>query len=256
MVTIHRAAAAGFAAGSETYVKGRPDYPPELNQWLRAALHLAPGKTVLDLGAGTGKFMATLQATGVDIIAVEPVAEMLSQLQRRHPGIDARAGTADRIPLPDASVAAVVCAQAFHWFATPQALAEIRRVLEPGGVLGLVWNVRDEAVSWVAALTKIMAPYVGNAPRYATMQWRQQFPAVGFSGLSEETFPHGHTGTPGDVIEKRVLSVSFIAELPQGTRDQIAADIRAVIARAPGLVGREVVTFPYLTAAFSCVKLA
>ena len=56
------------------------------------------------------------------MIAVEPVPAMLDQLIRQYPEIDARSGSAQHIPLDDASVDAVVCAQAFHWFATPEAL--------------------------------------------------------------------------------------------------------------------------------------
>jgi len=53
----------------------------------------------------------------------------------------------------------VVCAQAFHWFASAEALAGIHRLLKPAGELGLIWNVRDQSVDWVADLTRIMAPY-------------------------------------------------------------------------------------------------
>ena len=254
MASVHRSAAAGFAAGSATYVKGRPDYPAGLSQWLASELHLRHGKIVLDLGAGTGKFIGLLQSTGAKIVAVEPVAEMLGQLQQSHPDVASMAGAADRIPLDDASVDAVVCAQAFHWFATTEAIAEIHRVLKPGGVLGLVWNVRDETVGWVQALTRIMAPFEGNVPRYATMDWRRQFPAVGFGPLVGQTFPHGHTGSPADVIFNRVLSVSFIAELPRHLLDQITAEIQRLIQNTPELAGKDHVTFPYVTAAFSCTK--
>ena len=63
---------------------------------------------------------------------------------------------------------AVVCAQAFHWFSNTQSLAEIRRVLKPGGSLGLVWNVRDEQVEWVKALNEIINSYTGSTPRFST----------------------------------------------------------------------------------------
>jgi ubiquinone/menaquinone biosynthesis C-methylase UbiE len=116
-------------------------------------LGLRAGKVVLDLGAGTGKFTRMLLATGASVIAVEPVPQMLEQLAHTAPDSKAIVGAAERIPLADSAVDAVVCAQAFHWFATSAALAEIRRVLKPGGVLGLIWNVRNESVEWVARLT-------------------------------------------------------------------------------------------------------
>ena len=255
MPDIHHAAAMGYGAKSDTYVSGRPDYPAALGAWLRTALQLGPGKTVVDLGAGTGKFLGTLRPTGARIVAVEPVAAMLAQLTRDNPDVDAHLGTAEAIPLSDSCVDAVICAQAFHWFATPRTLAEIHRVLKPGGVLGLVWNVRDESVGWVAGLTKIIDPHGGDVPRYASRQWQKQFPAVGFAPLAEAHFPHGHTGSAEDVIVKRALSVSFIAALPEAEHRRVAGEVRALVAATPELAGKPQVTFPYVTAAFSCQRL-
>ncbi|WP_245442530.1 class I SAM-dependent methyltransferase [Methylobacterium terrae] len=145
MSDLHPAAATGFASGADTYAKGRPDYPAALSTWLREALRLGPGRAVADLGAGTGKFTGLVAATGADVTAVEPVDAMRARLAASLPGVAALAGSAEAIPLPDGSLDALVCVQAFHWFSTPAALAEIRRVLKVGGRFGLVWNVRDEA---------------------------------------------------------------------------------------------------------------
>lgn len=254
MRDVHHSAADGFAVAAATYVHGRPDYPAGVAQWLGGDLGLQAGRIVVDLGAGTGKFTPHLRATGATVIAVEPVRAMLDQLMERNPGVEARQGSATDLPLADGSVDAVVCAQSFHWFATPQALGEIRRVLKPGGALGLIWNVRDERVGWVAALTALMAPYEGDTPRYHTQQWRRLFPAEGFGPLVERHFPHGHAGTPERVIVDRVLSVSFIAALPAAERERVAGRVRAVIAATPELAGRDDVTFPYETAAFCCRK--
>ena len=119
---------------------------------------------------------------------------MLHQLIRQHPEIKAKAGSAEHIPLADASLDAVVCAQSFHWFATPEALREIHRVLKPDGALGLIWNVRNESVEWVAALTRIMRPFKGDTPRFEGQKWRAAFPADGFSPLREQRFSNEHTG--------------------------------------------------------------
>src|SRR5262245_47945929 len=131
---IHSSAADGYSVTAATYVKGRPDYPPEVDTWLRGELALCKGKTALDLGAGTGKFLPHLRRAEVTVVAVEPVAAMLAQLVERNPGIEAMQGSAEHIPLADTSVDAVVCAQSFHWFANADALNEIRRVLKKGGV--------------------------------------------------------------------------------------------------------------------------
>ena len=254
MPSIHRMAAAGFGAKADAYARGRPDYPPEVETWLSDDLALAAGKKALDLGSGTGKFLPRLLATGAAVIAVEPVAAMRAQLTQHNPKVEALEGSAEQIPLDDGSVDAVVCAQSFHWFANPGALAEIRRVLKPGGALGLIWNVRDQRVAWVAALTRIMAPYEAGIPRYDHQEWRKVFPAEGFGPLRERHFPHAHSGPPQQVIIDRVLSVSFIAALPPMEQARVAQQVHALIAATPELAGKAEVTFPYDAAAFSCVR--
>lgn len=253
---VHRAAAVGFAAADAAYARGRPDYPAALDGWLVDAVGLQPGRTVVDLGAGTGKFVPRLRASGAAIVAVEPVAAMRARLAADHPDADVRDGTADAMPLDDASVDAVVCAQAFHWFATTDAMREIARVLRPGGTLALVWNVRDAAVPWMARLTAILAPYEGDAPRHHSGAWRRVFPAAGFGPLVETSFPHVHAGPPDRVIVDRVMSVSFIAALPSAERDAVAERLRAFVAAEPSLRDRATVEMPYRTEASCCRRLA
>jgi SAM-dependent methyltransferase len=255
MTNIHHTAAVGFTAGAATYVEGRPEYPPEIEGWLAQDLGLSSGKTALDLAAGTGKFSPRLLATGATVIAVDPVRAMLDQLIRQYPEVDARSGSAQQIPLDDASVDAVVCAQSFHWFATPESLREIHRVLKPGGALGLVWNVRDDSVPWVLALTPIMKPFEGDAPRYHSQKWRKVFPAEGFGPLREKHFSNTHTGSPEKVIIDRILSVSFMAALPSDQREHVTSQLREVIATYPELTGKTQVTFPYETLACVCTRL-
>jgi Methylase involved in ubiquinone/menaquinone biosynthesis len=212
------------------------------------------GKTVLDLGAGHGEIPAPSprhgcrghrgRARACDARAIDP-----AQSRHRCDG-----GHRREIPLADGAADAIVCAQAFHWFANPAALAEIHRVLKSSGVLGLIWNVRDESVGWVAALTRIMAPYEAGIPRYHSGAWRRLFPAEGFGPLRERHFPNSHTGPAEQVIVDRILSVSFIAALPAARQDEVAAEIRELIATTPALAGKTEVAFPYDTAAFSCVR--
>jgi SAM-dependent methyltransferase len=254
-MAVHPAAAQGYAANADLFVRGRPDYPPDIADWLRDDIALRPGKTALDLGSGTGKFLSRLQETGAAVVAVEPVDAMRTHLIERNPGIEAMAGSAEHIPLADRSVDSVVCAQSFHWFANRRALAEIRRVLRPGGFLGLVWNVRDERVPWVARLTDIIEPHGDDTPRYK-LGWRDVFPAEGFTPLVEKEFAHSHTGSPEQVIVARMLSISFVAVLPLDRQDAVAAQIRALIAATPELAGKPRVTFPYRTMTYACHRLA
>ncbi|HTH97477.1 MAG TPA: class I SAM-dependent methyltransferase [Stellaceae bacterium] len=246
-MTVHHAAAEGYATTAGAFARGRPGYPPETSDWLRDVIALGPGKTVLEVGAGTGKFLPLLLATGAEVTALEPVGAMHAEMARRFPEIKTLRGTADRIGLPDASVDAVVCAQAFHWFATPEAVAEMRRVLRPGGVLGMIWNGRDEGVPWVAAMGAIIDPHESDAPRYQTGKWRQVFPAPGFTALDERHARNLHTGSPDDVILGRTLSISFIAVLPPERRAEIERQLRTLIEQRPELVGRAEISLPYDT---------
>jgi len=255
MPTIAPAAARGFSAGAEAYARGRPDYPLAMVGWLEQALGLARGQRVLDLGAGGGKFLPSLKATGATVVAVEPVAEMRAELARAHPNVEALEGTAEAIPLPDQSVDAVVCATAFHWFASEAALAEIRRVLKVKHTLGLVWNVRDERVNWVVELTNIIKPYEGDAMRYGRGEWRRLFPGSGFGPLSETRFENPARGPAEDVIVTRTLSTSFIAALGEDERSRVADRIRALIAATPALAGKAKVVYPYVTAAYASMRL-
>lgn len=255
-MAVHDSASQGFSAAASAYVAGRPDYPKETGRWLKEVIGLAPGKSVLEIGAGTGKFLPFLQVDGVRVLALEPIPAMRHQLVRLHPEVKALAGTADAIPLPDRSVDAIVCAQSFHWFSTVEALAEMRRVLIPGGVLGLIWNVRDESVPWVAALTAIIDPWEAGTPRYRSGEWRRLFPAEGFAALEERRARNLHVGSPERVIVQRTLSTSFIAALPEARRNEVERRTRALIDGTPELSGRAEIAFPYDTVMFAFRKNA
>ena len=256
MTGVHTSAQQGFSTQAVTYAQGRPDYPRQLTGWLADTLHIDTLSSVIDLGAGTGKFTRLLSTLAPTLIAVEPVAAMGAQLTKLLPDVRLVNGTAESIPLPAASADAVVCAQAFHWFSTEAALAEIHRVLKPGGRLGLVWNVRDESVDWVAAITDIITPYEGDTPRFHTGRWREAFTGKYFSEPEMTCFPYSHVGSPQEVIMDRFLSVSFIAALPEASKAVVTAQLQALIDTHPSLKGRDTVAFPYQTQAYVCHRLS
>ncbi len=243
-----------LVAQAAAYVRGRPDYPVEIEHWLCSELGLGEGKLAVDVGSGTGKFLPRLTGTGADVIAIEPLAQMRAHLVAIHPQVEAREGRAQAMPLADASVDAVICAQCFHLFPAAEALSEIRRVLKPGGALGLVWNIRDASVPWVADIVAIMEPYEHGIPAFERGEWKRHFPAEGFSALNERTFRNPQTGSPETVIIDRVLSASSVARLPQAERDGVIARIWDVIASAPELAGKRHITFPNVSHAYCCRK--
>jgi SAM-dependent methyltransferase len=144
--------ALSFATVAEAYDRARPSYPPEAAAWLVGQHRSA----VVELGAGTGKLTELLVAAGHDVIATDPLPEMLGHLRTRVPGARAAVATAEHIPVSSHTADVVVCAQSFHWFDHDTALPEIARVLRPGGVLALVWNARDEGIPWARKLGALL----------------------------------------------------------------------------------------------------
>jgi len=226
-VVVHPAAAVGFARAADVYERARPGYPVVAVDRLVAAI---PGRDVVDLAAGTGKLTRLLAARGCDVVAVEPVAEMRALI-----GPPARVleGTAEAIPLPAASADGVTVAQAFHWFDGPVALAEIHRVLRPGGVLALIWNRRRTQDEIHRRITELLAPLRGDIPAHATTAWRAAFACSPyFETLRDETFASEHV-LDADMLVDQVASISIVAVLREDERARVLEAVRALAADGP-----------------------
>jgi len=246
---VHRSAAIGFDRAADVYERARPGYPDAAVD--RLVDHLHADGLVVDLAAGTGKMTRALVARGLHVVAVEPVEGMRKKLVAALPDVRALDGTAEAMPLDDGDAAAVVVAQAFHWFRHSEAIEEIHRVLRPAGRLGIVWNVRDERVDWVARITDIISPYEGEGgvqiPRFRHGKWRRALEDTPrFIAAGEETLAHAEPMTVDRLVE-RVESTSFIAALADDERAQVDAQVRALAAEHPDLTGRETFEFPYVT---------
>ena len=237
---IDKTAASGFSAGADAYERGRPSYPD-------AAVDLigdVAGRDVLDLGAGTGKLTSMLVERGAHVVAVEPVAEMRAKIA----GVEALDGTAEAIPLADASVDVVTCAQAFHWFDPTRALPEIARVLRDGGTLALLWNEPDDDVSWV---NEVRAAYDWHTQRpYAKdTDWAGIIDASGLFGpVAHEQFRWGHV-MDADTLVARVLSTSYVATWSAQQQAQTADKVRALVADLGPTF-----ELPHLTYVYWCKK--
>jgi SAM-dependent methyltransferase len=225
----------GFETAGERYERGRPDYPPSAIDWLveRLGLTERAGARVLDIGAGTGKLTRPLLERGLGVIAVEPVAGMRATLERTAPAADVRAGQAEVLPLGDAEVDAVVAGQAFHWFANPAALSEFARVLRSHGHLGLVWNRRDLDQPLQDAIGRVIDPYRSRAPTLAGNAWRAVFTrSAPFAPMVERRAAHAQR-LDADGLADRVLSISFIAALPEDERNSVEARVRDLARDGP-----------------------
>ncbi|MDP8927384.1 MAG: methyltransferase domain-containing protein [Actinomycetota bacterium] len=241
---VHPAAARGFDAAADAYERTRPDYPDEVLAVLADVLDLGPGRVVVDVGAGTGKLSRRLVETGARVVAVEPVAGMRTLLREVLPDLEIRAGFAEALPLGQAEADAIVAAQAFHWFDGEAALAEWHRVLHPGGRLGLVWNVRDEAADWVSHVTALIDRYAGTTPRYRTGAWRQPFSSQRWFG----PLHHRRLSNPQrltlEAIVERVSSISFIAALDGPARSRVLSRVRELLDTHPETRGRRELVLP------------
>jgi SAM-dependent methyltransferase len=243
-------AARGFEAAADAYDRARPEYPEEAIDLVARVLRLGPGRRLLDLGAGTGRFARLGAARGATVVALEPAAAM-ARRAAAHPGLLVVRGVAEALPVRRHAADAACAASAFHWFDGRRALAELHRALRRGGRLALVWTHRDDAVDWVARLSAIVNRREGEAPRYRSGAWRAAFDDARdlFRPLEEERFRHAHALPPGGVVD-RVASVSFIAVMPEPERAEVLAEVRELLAAHPATAGKDELQLAYLTDVF------
>lgn len=233
-----RRRAAAFGGVAEDYERARPGYPIEAIQWM-----LPTSGRVLDLGAGTGKLTRQLVSAGYEAVAVEPSQEMLNELRRVVLQAEVYLGHAEAIPLPAASVDAVVAAQSFHWFDAPVALAEIARVLRPGGRIALVWNMPDQTTRWLSKLS----PLVGTLPDVPPRDIEASIGELGsFDTVEAATF-HYEQVLGRDELLKLVSSWSYLALLPL---DERKAHLDAVSGLFDRCADDGRIVFPYVTHAY------
>jgi SAM-dependent methyltransferase len=245
MITVvedREAHARSFGSFASRYERGRPPYPPEAVDWLLP--HGA--RTVLDLGAGTGKLTRELLGRGLDVTAVDPSDGMLTELRRVLPAVRAETGRAEQIPLPDASLDAVLVAQAWHWVDLARAVPEVARVLRPGGCLGLLWNVRDERTDWMRRLGEILHSPDQNRDVHLG-------PPFGPVEVRDFSWTH-HIGR--DQLLDLVASRSYVILRPTDERAALLAQVRQLLATHPALVGRTRFDMPYVTHCARATRLA
>lgn len=251
---VHEAAAIGFDKAADEYERARPSYPADAVDFIVSSFGIGPDSTVLDLAAGTGKFTRLLVPTGATLIAVEPVAGMRRVLAGVLPDLEILDGTAESIPVADESVDAVVCAQAFHWFDGPKALAEIRRVLKPSGGLAVVFNIRDESEPWVHELTVLTGVETAPRPHHAASRAAfAEWVAAdrGYTPAEVDRFRYLQPLTE-DLLVERVLSQSWIAAMPDDEREALLDEVRTLARTHPDLAGRDHFDLPYDTEVAHC----
>lgn len=242
-------AARVFDHVAESYERGRPDYPRAAVRYLARELGLHRGRTVVELGSGTGKFTRALLPSGATVVAVEPTAGMRRVFARELPGTLVLDGTAEAIPLPDGFADAVVAAEAFHWFRTGPALREIARVLRPGGRLGLVFNEKSTSSRFSRRVSTVLTKVGGGASRLPGIRWKVSFRRSRrrqFGRLTLRTFRH-YPAMDAATLVDCMLSVSRVAALRPERQKEVAHEFRRIADEEEAAQRRSVVRLPYRT---------
>ena len=237
-----------FGAVAADYAALRPGYPADAVAFLLGDRPLR----VLDLGAGTGLLTGALLAAGHEVLAVDPSEPMLAELRARLPQVATVTGGAEALPLPDADVDAVVAGQAAHWFDPAPTAAELRRVLRPGGVVGLIWNTRDERVPWVRALGELLAAEARDheADQGVVDRFAAELPA---------TVARSDSRTAQELTAEQVVAGigtrSYVATMDHAHRDEFLGRVRHLLDTHPDTRGREQLELPYTTRAHRLTPL-
>jgi SAM-dependent methyltransferase len=247
--------ASSFGAVAAAYAEHRPDYAEAAVRW--ALTPAGPQPRVLDLGAGTGKLTAMLVSLGADVTAVEPDPAMLAEFRRALPDVRSLSGRAEAIPLPDASVDAVLAGQAMHWFDMNRAAPEIARVLVPGGVLAGLWNADDDREEWVAGFAAVS----GGTARVTLSSWRaagwdtpvtQPDALATFGPRERAEFPHGQRRTAESLVAT-IATHSRVLVMPDAEREPFLDRLRAYLGARPDTSSGEF-TVPMITGGLRAIR--
>jgi SAM-dependent methyltransferase len=218
------------------YERFRPDYAPATADWLAERAYMEPASVVVDMGAGTGKLTRLFVGRAAMVLGLEPAANMLAILRRVVPQARAVAGTAEAIPLPDASVDMVAAGHAFHHFDWEPALREIDRVLRPGGSLALVWAMADTDDQVSPLVGAIVDRYLPTCPiRAAFDAWREAFAGNGgarFEEVDAGSFPHQQQMTREGLVTVMATS-SDVASLPPSEQRALLREVQDVVRQLP-----------------------
>ena len=251
--------------------RARPSYQSAAIAHIRDAIANPPPLDVVEIGAGTGIFTRALLAhpsfsSSIKTLkAVEPSSGMrvvfASTVQDSR--VTVAEGTFDTTGVPDASADAIIIAQAFHWCPDyDKAAAEFARVLKPGGVVAMIWNLEDrEGAAWVAQLRDRIERHESGTPQFRLNLWRAFFDAPAYASNFE---PHGEQtwkyALPGtrDIVVNRALSKSYIAVLPPDEKEKVVQDVDEILRKGEGKKWTDesqgIFEYPYGTLVVTCRK--
>lgn len=236
------------------YDELRPQYAPSAIAWIAERCGLGPGSRVVDLAAGTGRLSGRFLAGGVDVIAVEPAANMRAVLEERFPAVRAVVATAESMPFDGGTIDAVVVGNAFHHFERDAAMSEIRRVLRPGGGLALFWAWPDEEgqmeIAGMQAIYEVVEASRAESLIAAAHRSWAELPATveGFGPFERREFPAIHD-IPASRLADLYATSSDIVSMPGPTRARLLDRVRQLSRALP-----ETLHLPQRTVVDLCVR--
>ncbi len=233
-----------FGEEAARYDAYRPEYAPRAIDWVLGGASRRV-HDVADIGAGTGKLTRALAARGLSVTAVEPDPAMLEALLAVSPGVRGEQAPAERLPFDDDSVDALFAGQAWHWFDAGPTAREFRRVLRPGGVVGILWNDRDDtAAPWLAPLRELLEDHF--VARYTDDESARSLEEV-FPGVEGELFTNTLVLEP-DAVIGLVSTYSYVRL--RDDADEVIRSARALLPDPVVVDGRPSIEIPHRTAAY------
>lgn len=218
-----------FSDRADDYVRYRPSYPRAAIDAILDGLAPSDWLVAADGGAGTGISARLLGDRGVRVIAIEP-GDAMRAAAAPHEKVRWIAGRAEATGLRSAAVDLVLCAQSFHWFEPQQALAELARILKPGGRLAIMWNRRSQTDAFTAGYRQAILD-VGGEVAAERMSFDPAVVASSgkFSPPERLAFPNDQRLDLSGLIG-RSRSASYVPKSgPEGTR--LVELLRALHAR-------------------------
>ncbi len=234
----HSQRAQSFGSIALDYDRFRPAPPAEAVAWV------VPTKCELavDIGAGTGALTRRILEHVEHVVSIEPDDRMRAVLQERAPAADARAGTAEAIPLADASADLVAGSSMWHWVDEERAFAEVARVLRPGGTFAVMWNGADRSAA-------NMSEFLGRREHESDTERGHRARVVNVPAGAPFAEPQTHLFTwemPMTVDEIVGLATTYspVIALSDDERDAFVERLQAVVRAAPGFAESSTMTVP------------
>lgn len=240
-----------FGAQADAYTKFRPGYPPEVFDYLLGLVNgTGNPPDVVDIGAGTGQLTAGFAQRDCRVVGVEPDERMRAVLASREGIADTFGGSAESLPLPDSSADLVTGAQMWHWVDPAKAVPEIARVLRPGGVLAIIWSLRDDNEAWLRAMEDVV-----ELPDSYKWFRKHDVPVLAdpFGPMQMREFAFTQTSTPEGLVG---LVGTFSHVALSDRRVEIEAGVRELTRTHPDLAGKQSFEVPYICKVFTAKKPA